>query len=203
MTAEFNLLPARYVQRMVERRWAAMAGAGLAVLVIVLLVASLLQSRQMAQVERERTLEQARNTELLARRTELAPFRQLNDGIVGRERLLVAAMGTQVSWTSVLSSLSATFPAGASLTSLTAESSLSAFGAVPPTATADEGRVIGSTTFQGYSLEEFTPGVERVLDLLQGVTGLSQPRLQEGVDEKIGEVPVTNFDGTAFVDGSA
>lgn len=203
MTKQFNLLPARYVERMAERRSAGVVGAALLALVAVLMVASVAQSRQMAQAERERTVEQARNAELQARRSALAPFRELSNGIVGRELLLGAAMETQVSWAAVLTSLSETFPAEASLTSLTAESALPAFGVIPPVQPADQSRVIGSTTFAGYSVEEFTPGVERVLDLLELVTGLSQPLLQEGVDEEIGERPVTNFQGTTFVDGTA
>ncbi len=203
MTRRFNLLPARYVERMAERRSAGVVAAALLVLVAVLAVASLAQSHQLAQAEKRRDVERVRNGELQARRRELTPFRQLADGIVGRERLLAGAMATQVSWAAMLTSLSNTFPAGASLTSLTAESTLPPFGAVPPVTPGTEGRVIGSTTLKGYSVESFTPGLERMLQLLDAVAGLSQPRLQVGAVEKIGERPVTDFEGTTFVDGTA
>lgn len=204
MTAQrFSLLPARYAERVAERRDAVVAAAALLALVGLLAVASLVQGHQLRQAESKRDVERIRHAELQARRRALAPFRQLSDGILGRERLLTAAMETEVSWSRVLSSVSATFPADASLTSLTAESSLPAFGAVRPPNPVDESRVIGSSTFNGYSVETFTPGVERLLQLLEAVTGLSEPRLQEGAVEKIGARQVTNFEGTTFVDGAA
>jgi len=199
----FNLLPARYAERVAERRAAGVVGAGLLTLVALLTVASLVQSRQLARAERTRDVERARTAELQARRAALTPFRELANGIVGRERLLSAAMETQVSWATVLTSLSTTFPAGSSLTSLTTESELPPFGAVPAVTPGVEGRVIGSATLKGYSVESFNPGVEQLLRLLAGVTGLSEPRLQVGAVEEIGERPVTNFEGGAFVDATA
>lgn len=201
MNRQFNLLPARHVERMAERRSAGVAAAGLALLVALLAVTSLFQSRQLSQAQSERDAEQDRNAQLQERRRELAPFRQLADGITGRERLLAASMQAQVSWSAVLSSLSSTFPPDASLTSFTAESTLPAFGAVVEAG--DEGRVIGSGTLSGYSVQAFEPGVERILRLLEEVTGLAQPRLQEGAVEEISGSPVTTFDGTTFVDGAA
>lgn len=202
MTGRFNLLPARYVERMAERRSAGVVAAVLLALLALLAVASLAQSRQLTQAEERRDVERARTAELQVRRRALAPFRQLVDGMVGRERLLGDAMATQVSWAGVLTRLSNTFPAGASLTSFTAESTLPPFGGVPVTPDS-EGRVVGSTTLKGYSVESFAPGLERMLQLLGAVAGLSQARLQVGAVEKIGERPVTDFEGTTFVDGTA
>jgi Tfp pilus assembly protein PilN len=203
VTAKINLLPPRYVERMAERRLARIAAIALVVLVVLLGLASLVQSRRLDQAERTRQVERARNDELVARRRALAPYRQLADGILGRERLLAGAMETQVSWAGVLTSLSQTFPAGASLTSLVAESTLPAFGAVPPVKGATEARVIGSTTLHGYSVERFTPGVERMLQLLDGVVGLSQPRLQIGTVQDLAGRSVTTFEGETFLDGAA
>ena len=203
MTHQFNLLPAPYVERMAERRLARVAGAALLLLVAVLAMMSMAQTRQLGQAGRVRTTEQARNAELLAQLKTLAPVRQLTVEIGGRERVLSVAMGTQVSWAETLASLSTTFPADTALTSFNAESTLLAFGAVPPVKPGDGHRVIGSTSLKGYSVESFTPGVERLLGLLDAVTGLTQPRLQVGAVELIGELPVTTFDGTTFVDGTA
>lgn len=203
MTRRFNLLPARYAERMAERRSAGVVGVVVLVLVAVLAVASLAQGRQLAQAERRREVERARNAELQSRQRALAPFRELANGIVGRERVLAGAMATQVSWSAVLTSLSQVFPAGASLTSLTAESKLPPLGAMPSVKPGVDGPVIGSTTLKGYSVESFTPGVEQVLRLLGTVTGLSEPRLQVGDVEEIGERPVTSFEGSTFVDAAA
>ena len=200
MKQAINLLPARYVERIAERRRAGMTGAALLLLVVVLMVDTLAQSRQLGQAERKREVEQARNAELLARRRELQPFRQLADGIVGRERLLSAGMQSHVSWATVLGSLSQAFPPDASLTSLTATLNLPAFG---PPAPVDQGAVIGSTTLKGYSVSRFTPGVDRMLQLLTSVIGFSEPRLQVGTADKIGALGVTTFEGTTFLDGKA
>ena len=203
MTRGVNLLPARHMERIAERRLARITAMALLVLLGVVALAGLGHSRKLGKAERRRDVEQAQNTQLEARQRELLPFRQLANGIVGRERLLAAALGTEVSWATVLASLSLTFPTDASLTSLTAESTLPAFGAVPPAGPGSDGSVIGSAALKGYSVEEFTPGVQRTLELLATVKGLSEPRLQVGTAEEIGESPVTTFEGTAFIDGAA
>jgi hypothetical protein len=192
VTRQFNLLPARYAERVAERQLAARTAVGLAVLLAVLAIAGFHQSRRLTQAEQRRDAEQARNAELQARRRQLQPFRQLADGIIGRERLLTAGMETQVSWATVLSSLSQSFPADASLTSFTATSTLPAFGAVPPVKPGHQG-----------SVREFTPGVDRMLELLASVVGLAEPRLEVASADKIGARSVTTFEGGTFVDAQA
>ncbi len=203
MTKGFNLLPVEYVERIAERRRAVVTAGALLALMALLGVAALVQTRRLDQAKRSRDVEQSRVSELQARRRQLQPFRQLADGITGRERLLMAAMQAHVSWATVLSSLSRAFPPDASLTSLTAKSTLPAFGPVAPPKPGDPGSVIGSTTITGYSVREFTPGVERMLQLLDSVTGFSEPRLQAGAVERIGALPVTTFEGNTFVNGEA
>ena len=203
MTRQFNLLPARYAERVAERQLAARTAVGLAVLLALLAIAGFHQSRRLTEAEQRRDAEQARNAELQARRRQLQPFRQLADGIIGRERLLTAGMETQVSWATVLSSLSQLFPADASLTSFTATSTLPAFRAVPPVKPGDQGSVIGSSALTGYSVREFTPGVDRMLELLTSVVGLAEPRLEVGTADTIGARSVTTFEGGTFVDAEA
>ena len=202
MTRPFNLLPARYVERVAERRLAARTAAALTALLILLAVAGFSQSRQLRQAEERRDVEQARTDVLMARRGELLRFRQLADGIAARERLLTAAMGTEVSWATILASLALSFPADASLTSVNLETKLPPFGA-PPMIQGDDRSVIGSSALKGYSVNTFTPGVERLLQVLVAVTGLSEPRLQVGTRVEMGKQPVTTFDGSAFVDAGA
>lgn len=202
-TPPFNLLPARYAERVAERRWARMVAVALVVLLGALAVSGLNQGRRLRQTERTRDVEQARNAALAARGRELVRYRQLADAVAGRERLLAAAMGAEVSWATVLSSLAQSFPADSSLVSITAESKLPAFGVLPPVKAGNEKPAIGLASLKGYSVERFTPGVERLLQTLATVRGLSEPRLQEGTVAEIGDRPVTTFEGNAFVDARA
>ena len=202
MSRRFNLLPAPYVERMAERRAIGITAGALVALLGLLGVAGLFQGRELRQAERRREVAQARRDALVARRGQLAQFRQLADAIGARERLLTAAMGTEISWAAVLASLAKTFPTDASLTSLNAETQLPAFGA-PPVKPGDERSVIGSTALKGYSVKQFTPGVERLLQLLVVVNGLAEPRLQVGTTADIGRQAVTTFEGSAFLDAAA
>lgn len=202
MNRRFNLLPAPYVERMAERRALGVTATALIVLLGLLALAWLQQGRELRQAERRRAVAQARRDALVARRGQLAQVRQLADAIGARERLLTAAMGTEISWAAVLASLARSFPTDASLTSLSAETQLPAFGA-PPVKPGDDRSVIGSTALKGYSVRQFTPGVERLLQLLVVVKGLAEPRLQVGTATDIGKQPVTTFEGSAFLDAAA
>jgi hypothetical protein len=209
VTAPVNLLPARYAERIGERRWAGAVAAGLLVLLVLLGLVGMAQSGRVGRAEAVRETEQARTRELTARRGELVPFRQLAEGIVTRERLLAEAMQTQVSWAGVLARLSAVFPPDATLTSFTAESSLPAFSDGVPPEPGNEASIIGTVTFNGYAIfsvastEDFAPGVSTTLQVLRTVTGLSEPQLILGARGDIGEVPVTTFEGAALVNGAA
>lgn len=199
----FSLLPPHYAQRVAERRWVRITGAALVALLGILILAGLSQGRRLRQSEQKRDVEQARNTAMVTRGAQLLRFRQLADAVSGRERVLSVAMGTEVSWATVLNSLGRSFPADSSLTSITAESKLPAFGVLPPVKAGNEKAMIGSAALQGYSVETFTPGVQRLLQMLVTVRGLSEPRLQAGTLNEIGARPVTSFEGNAFLDARA
>lgn len=209
VTAGVNLLPARYAERMLERRWAGMVAGALLVLLLLLGVLGLAQARRLDRAESERGAEQARTQQLTARQTELLPFRDLANGIIARERLLGEAMQTQVSWAGVLAQLSAVFPADATLTSFTAESIVPAFGDAAPAPAEDEASIVGTVTFNGYavfnraSTDDFAPAVSTTLQMLRTVAGLSEPQLVLGARGDINEVPVTTFEGAALVNRTA
>jgi len=204
VTAErFSLLPVHYEQRVAERRWVRITGAALLVVLGLLVLAGLGQGRRLREVEKTRDVEQAANAALVARGGQLVRFRQLADAVAGRERQLTAAMGTEVSWATLLTSLGTSFPAGSSLTSISVESKLPAFGALPAVKAGDGKTMIGTAALNGYSVETFTPGVQRLLQMLVTVDGLSEPRLQSGVRSEIGIRPVTTFEGSAFIDARA
>ncbi|HSH61152.1 MAG TPA: hypothetical protein VK988_16240 [Acidimicrobiales bacterium] len=203
MTAGVNLLPGGYAERLVERRRMGRTGGALLVLVALLAVVSFAQGRTLNRARSERDLEQVRTGQLSARRAELAPFRELADGVAQRERVLTVAMDTEISWSRVLASLSASFPPGASLISFNAESTLPAFSGNLPVPNGNTTSPIGSATYNGYSIEGFDPGLAQTLRLLATVPGLDEPRLQEGAETEIAGQSVTSFDGTAFLDSES
>ena len=202
MTPRVNLLPARYAQRMVERRWAGWVALGLLVLLASVVLVAMAHSRRARQAEARRDVERAHNAELQTRRRELRPFAELAAGVVARERLVSAALGTEVAWARVLADLSRSFPADASLTSLSVELALPSFGPVP-LEPGNDSAVVGTTSFKGYSVRQFAPGVQTTLQLLAEARGLSEPRLQEGAVDDVGGTPVTTFEGSTFLDAAA
>ena len=204
MTRGVNLLPGHYGERLQERRRIGATAAALLVLVLVLGLLSFTQGRRLDAARSQRDAEQARTAVLSARRAELAPFGQLADGVDQRERILSAVMGTEVSWARVLAGLSAAFPADASLVSFTAESTLAPPAAGEgPAPVGGEASPIGSTTYSGYSIAGFDPGVAETLRRLDTVSGLSEPTLQVGAEGEIGGMPVTTFDGSTLLDAAA
>lgn len=203
MTPTVNLLPGPYVERMVERRWARWAAEGLLLLLGLVILVSMTQARRVHQAEATRDTERARTKQLEARWAQLKPFADLAVGVVARERLLSAALGTEVSWATVLTELSLSFPGDASLTSLRVELALPSFGSDPPVEPGNEATVIGSTTFEGYSVREFSPGVEATLQSLGGARGLAEPQLRQGAVEEVGGTSVTTFQGSTFLDAAA
>lgn len=202
-TERFSLLPAQYAQRVAERRWVRITCAALVVVLGLLVLAGLGQGRRLHHAEETRDAEQARNTALVARGAQLVRFRQLADAVAGRERLLTAAMGTEVSWATLLTGLGTSFPAGSSLTSVSVESKLSPFGTLQAAKAVNEKTMVGTAALSGYSVETFAPGVQGVLQTLVTVKGLSEPRLQSGTRSEIGTRPVTTFEGSAFIDARA
>ena len=201
MSHRFNLLPDRYVERVAERRRAGFTAGALLALLALLGVAYVSQGRALADATADRDSEQTQTLTLQARQARLLPYRRLAVGISQREQVLTAAMSTQVSWSELCGSLSVAFPPDSSLTSMTLESTLSPFGGAPGTPR-DHDLVVGHATLQGYSVASFTPGVDRMLQLLATVTGLTRPRLQESAVSEIDQRRVTTFDGTGFVDGA-
>ena len=201
-TLGINLLPSRYEERLAERRRVGATAAALLVLVLALAALSLAQAGRLERAAFERDAEQARTAELSARRSELAPFGQLADGVSQREGVLRAVMGAEVSWARVLADLSGAFPADASLVSFTAESMPAASAGEQPVP-AGGVAPIGSTSFSGYSVAGFDPGLAHTLRGLATAPSLSEPTLQEGAAADIGGRVVTTFDGTAFLDTTA
>lgn len=203
MTGGVNLLPLRYRERMAERRRLAMTAAALGVFLLLLGVVAFSQSRRLDAAQTELEVEQTTTGVLQARRVELTPFRELADGVVRRQRVLTTAMATEISWAGLLTNVSGSFPVDASLTSFSAESGLAPTPQALAVEPGNAASPVGSASFGGYSVSAFAPGLATALQLFNGVSGLSEVRLQAGTLTEIGEAPVTSFEAVSFVDAEA
>lgn len=63
--------------------------------------------------------------------------------------------------------------------------------------------VIGAVTYEGYSVDQYAPGVETLLEDLDEVPGLADPFALSAQAELIGETEVTGFGGQADLTAEA
>lgn len=203
MNPQVNLLPVRYLERIRERRQLNVAGVVLGIVVVLLAVAALGQSMRLREAGEERDAEQATVAELEARRSQLEPFRDLALRVDDREQALADAMASELSFGGVLADLSTSVPDGTSLTSLSLTSDLAADPEEAITVIGDADAAVGSGSLSGYSVDGFDPGVADSLDDLETTVGLVDLRLPQGLADEIGATPVTMFEATARVNGSA
>ena len=196
MTARVNLLPREIEQRARARRttsWAIGAVAAFAALLGLLYVAKLgdlnaaRDDRDAAAAEVER-LSQELST--------LQEFAELDRQLAARNELLRDAMAREISWARVFNDLSLTFPPSSSLTALTAAST----PADAPEATVG---AVGNLTFDGYSVERYAPGVERVLVKFDEVTTFFNSYLTTAGELERGDTEVTSFAGTVQLNEEA
>lgn len=163
MSARVNLLPREIEERARTRRTASWTVGAVAVFAALLGLLYLAKLGAVNGARNERDEAQARVTERQAELASLEEFAELDRQVTARNQLLSAAMATQISFARVFNDLALTFPGSSSLLTL---------NAVTETAdeTGDTGQTvdpnsesIASVTFEGYSVEQYAPGVERVL----------------------------------------
>jgi len=196
MTARVNLLPKEIEQRARARRassWAIGAVAAYAALLTLLYIAKL-SDVQSARDDRDAAAQQV--AALQQELSTLQEYAELDRQLAARNALLRDAMAQEISWARVFNDLSLTFPPSSSLTALTAAST----PADAPEATVG---AVGNLTFDGYSVERYAPGVERVLVKFDEVTTFFNSYLTTAGELERGDTEVTSFAGTVQLNEEA
>ena len=195
MSARVNLLPREIEERARTRRaasWTVGAVAAFAALLGVLYLAKL---GDVNQAEADRDAAQAEVTEREAELASLEEFAELDRQVTARNELLSAAMATEISFARVFNDLALTFPGSSSLLTLNA----TVEGADQTGDTGQDvdpnSKSIASVTFEGYSVERFAPGVERVLLKFSDVGMFFNAYLDTAAEEDRNETAVTRFNG--------
>lgn len=199
MTPRVNLLPPEFHQRVVERRYAFRSAGGLVVLVLVLLLVTVMQGRQIGAAEARRDTAQAELAQLQGERAELQSFDELAGRLESRSEVVSFAMGREVSWATALTDLAATLPEDASLTSVSATLE------VPPVPGGESGEqpeggasnpaVVATLSLDGYSVARVAPGVTSVLERVATGPRFTTPVLASAEAQERGATAVTNFQG--------
>ena len=197
MSARVNLLPREIEERARTRRSASWTIAGVAVFAALLGVVYLGKLGAVNGAREERDAAQGRVTELEAELATLQEFAELDREVKARNELLAAAMATEISWARTFNDLALTFPASSSLTGL--EATALGGASAEPTAQQPENvspGTVATLTFNGYSVERYAPGVERVLIKFSDVGMFTNAYLSQAATELIEGTLVTAFNGS-------
>ena len=201
MTARVNLLPREIAERARTRRTASWTIGAVAAFAALLGVLYLFKLGQVDQAGEERDAAQAEVTRLEAQKATLQQFADLDAEVKERNTLLAAAMATEISWARAMNDLALTFPASSSLTALSA--GMQGVETQGATTTSNNPRAIASMSFEGYSVERFAPGVERVLLKFSDVGMFFNSYLTTAAVELRDTTAVTAFDGSLLMSPDA
>lgn len=199
-TVKVNLLPREYEVQARERRVTGLTVVLVLVFVAVLGVVYFLKVGAVDQARAERDAEQAEVSRLTAELAQLEEFRELADRLQARNDLLAFAMANEISWAAMLNDLSLTFPASASLRTLTGQFD---DPEEPGAGEIDPGTRVAAMVFSGYSVERLAPGVEIVLIEFDKGRAFFNSFVTSSAVEEIGNAEVQGFDGSVQLDENA
>ncbi len=214
-SVRINLLPPEVAQRARRRRLGVAVGGLLVVYVLLLAALYVVKLGQVNQARAERDDAQAEVTRLESEVAALGPFRALDQQLDQRNAILAQAMAEEVSMAGLLNELALVFPSTSSLRSLGVALERGLEEEAPPAAdpsvpappppaptVPDETTLIGNVTFEGYSVEEYAPGVRSVIVELRRVPAFVEPRVATAQAEEIGDTEVTSYTGDADLNAS-
>lgn len=197
MSARVNLLPREIEERARARKttaWTIGAVAAYAALLGLVYIAKL---GDLNAARSDRDNAEATVASLEAELASLQEFADLDRQLTARNNLLSASMATEISWARVMNDLSLTFPPSSSLLQLAGEAAgatqAGVAGTTQPNPNSDS---VATVTFNGYSVERFAPGVERVLVKFDEVETFFNPYLSEAIEAPRGDTEVTTFAGS-------
>lgn len=197
MSARVNLLPREIAERARARRTSSWAVGGVAAYAALLGVLYIAKLGQVGAAQEDRDEAQAQVAQLQTEVNKLQQFAVLDEQVKARNLLLAGAMGTEISWARVLNDLALTFPASSSMTGMVATAEgADAAGVGATTATDPASTSVAGVSFEGYSVDRFAPGVERVLVKFDEVGSFENAYLTEAQGVERGNTVVTQFTGT-------
>lgn len=189
MSVRVNLLPKEIEQRRVARRITALSVFGVVAFVAVLGLFYVMKLGELAEAQEAREQVRAEVARLEAQVAELEQFRVLAEELEARNALLATAMAPEVSFARVLNDLSLGFPTNSSLRTLTASlDDTTPAGAEQP--------AIMNLTFNGYSVEQYAPGVETVVVEFDKVATFYNAFVTQAQEEEIEGTDVIGFQGS-------
>lgn len=204
MSARVNLLPREIEEKAKARRttsWAIGAVAAYAALLGVLYIAKL---GDLDAAREERDNAQAVVDQRQADLASLQEYAELDRQLTARNDLLAASMATEISWARVMNDLALTFPPSSSLLTLTATTENAEEAGLDGTAPDNpNSQSVASLVFDGYSVERFAPGVERVLVKFDEIEAFFNVYLAQANEVVRGDTEVTSFGGTAQLNDNA
>jgi Tfp pilus assembly protein PilN len=174
---QVNLLPTGVREKQKSRRVTVAAVAGVAAVVMALLLIYVLQAGRLASANRQLTAQESINRDYRNKINALQPFADLKTNVASRQALVAQLLHGEVLWSGVLHDLSMVIPDQMWLTGMTG--TLTSTGA-PAAGAAGAGgassgapssgpALVGSIQFQGYAFDH--PTVALWLIRLQEVHG--------------------------------
>jgi Tfp pilus assembly protein PilN len=193
---QVNLLPTGVREKQKTRRTTVAAVAGVAAVVMALLLVYVLQVGRLASANRQLTAQESINRDYRNKITALQPFADLKANVTNRKALVAQLLQGEVLWSGVLHDLSMVIPDQMWLTGMNgslAQAGPSAPGApgapTGPATGVATGSLVGSIQYQGYAFDH--PTVALWLIRLQEVHGW--------VNAWISNAARTDFNGHSVV----
>jgi Tfp pilus assembly protein PilN len=171
---QVNLLPSDVRERQRSRRLVAAAVAAVGAVVALLFFVFVLQSARLSNTEQKLNAQQAINSDLQGKISQLQRFAQLKQDVAAKEAVRDSALNGQVAWSGVLRDISMVIPNQMWLTGMNATladtTSLPASGTPPTSGGGAIAPVMaGSIQFQGTASD--FPTVAKWLTRLEQVKG--------------------------------
>lgn len=198
-----NLLPESVRERQRQRRATMITVGAVAAWVLVLGVVYGVKQADVNAARLARDEAQAEVTRLQGEVAELREFGELAQRLDAREALLAEAMSAEISYARLLNDLALSFPQTASLKTVAiSRSGEDADGGDSGSADTDtsvvdfQDQAVASADFTGYSVEQFAPGIERMLLDFENVRSFFNTYLSTATDVERGNTEVTQFEAS-------
>ncbi len=183
-----NLLPPEIAIRRTVRRVQGLLGASLVAVVILILVVYLAATRSVSAANEDLVAAQSEQTQLQKQKAQYANVNAIYAAADAAQAQLVQAMGDEIRFSQLLTSLSLSVPSSVWITSMSITQTTQAATAVGTPA-------IGVFTVGGTGFTHNDVGLW--LEAVAGIKTYSDPYFSSSTESLIGSKPVVTFASTA------